>query len=87
VAEGAGGHVSLAARHGIDAFGVWRLLEVAHAAGMNAASWPTSVTRTEVAALLRNHFVAATGRGTLAATTSAQQVRVRALAVALAGRG
>jgi hypothetical protein len=69
-----------------DAVDVWRLLEVALADGLTATAWPSTVTPTEVAVLLRRDFVTANGRGLRSATSLPEdQVRIRLLARQLVG--
>jgi hypothetical protein len=71
-----------------DAFDVWRLLEVLHADGMNAADWPDTSTPREAAAILRRDFLAPGANGVKAAANSAQdQARVRLLTAGIAGIG
>ena len=73
---------------GKDAFDVWRLLEVAYAAGMSVDGWPAKMpTATRTAELLRRDFLNPAGGGVLAATdVPARQARIRLLTQSLVGR-
>jgi hypothetical protein len=68
-----------------DALDVWRLLEVAHAAGLRAAEWPTSPTPTDAASALHTAFNEAPAAGLRdVSRDTGIQTRVRALVVAVA---
>jgi hypothetical protein len=70
-----------------DALDIWRLLEVAHAAGVRAADWPTGPTPTEAASALHHSFNSAPAAGLRdVARDTGVQTRVRALVVAVTAR-
>lgn len=63
-----------------DAVDLWRLLEVARAAGITGGSWPEGPTTRDAAAAIRRHFGTAAASGVRAASESpADQARIRAL--------
>lgn len=70
-----------------DAVDIWRLLEVAHAAGVRAADWPLSATPREAADCLHRFFGVppATGLVDVSAETRVR-TRVRALVSTVVGR-
>ncbi|KQS71147.1 hypothetical protein [Modestobacter sp. Leaf380] len=71
-----------------DAVDLWRLLEVALAAGVTAATWPTGPTASDAAVVLRQHFGRPGSPGTARATRDpAQQTRIRALVGHVVGPG